>query len=104
MATRFSRNDNGSERSTSTRAVATLLGVYTVLYLAIVGAIHFAAAPDAAAAVAPDATSTQVAATAPHTDPSADARDVSTNVPVDPEGPDNARECTEGIDTSCIYN
>ena len=104
METSSTRNDNGSERSTPTRAVATLLGVYTALYLAIVGAIHFATSPDAAAAVAPQATSTRITVIAAPGEPIADTTGVTSTMPAIADDPDNARECTEGIDTSCIYN
>jgi hypothetical protein len=104
METSSARTDNGSERSTPTRAVATLLGVYTALYLAIVGAIHFASSPEAAAAVAPGAPSAQMTTRPMPAEPSADANDSSATAPVVPDAPDNARECTGGIDTSCIYD
>jgi len=104
MDTSCTRNDNGSERSTPTRAVATLLGVYTALYLAIVGAIHFASSPDAAAAVAPQRTSAPITMPAIPAEPSADANDLSATAPIVPDEPDNARECTGGIDASCIYD
>ena len=104
METSSNRNDNGSERSTPTRAVATLLGVYTALYLALVGAIHFASSPEAVAAIAPEGTSAPITATAVPADPSADTNGLSAMEPIVPDNPDNARECSEGIDTSCIYN
>jgi len=104
METSSARNDNGSERTTPTRAVATLLGVYTALSLAIVGAIHFASSPEAAAAVAPGAPSAPTTTRAMPAEPSADTSDSSATAPVVPDAPDNARECTEGIDTSCIYD
>jgi len=104
METSSTGNDNGSERSTPTRAVATLLGVYTALYLAIVGAIHFATSPDAAAAVAPDGAGAPIAVMAMPADRLADTNDASATAPVVPDEPDNARECTVAIDTSCIYD
>jgi hypothetical protein len=73
METSPTRNEHGSEHSTPTRAVATLLGVYTALYLALVGALHFASSPDAAAAVAPEAPIAPIAANAGPADPSAAA-------------------------------
>jgi len=104
METSPDRNDDGSERSTPTRAVATLLGVYTALYLALVGAIHFASSPDAAAAIAPEGASAPIVVTAGPAEPSADANGSYAVEPTVPDGPDNARECGEDIDTSCIYN
>jgi uncharacterized membrane protein len=104
MATGFSSNDGGSERSTPTRALATLLGVYTALYLAVVGAIHFATSPDAAAAVVPEVTSLHVAVTTLAAEPLGTVGGVPGVDLIDPEGTDNSRECIDGIDTSCIYN
>jgi hypothetical protein len=104
METSSTCNDNGSERSTPTRAVATLLGVYTALYLTIVGAIHFASSPDAAAAVAPEPTSAPITVAAMPAERSAHANDLAPGAPIVPDEPDNARECTGGIDTSCIYD
>jgi hypothetical protein len=104
METTSTRSDNGSERNTPTRAVATLLGVYTALYLTIVGAIHFASSPDAAAAVAPDGTRAPITVPAMAAQPSSATNDSSGTVPVVPDEPDNARECTDGVDASCIYD
>jgi hypothetical protein len=104
MATSFSSNDSGFERSSSVRALATLLGVYTALYLAVVGAIHFATAPDAAANVVPEVTNLHIAMTTLPAEPFGNVGGVSATELIDPEGPDNSRECTDGIDTSCIYN
>ena len=70
METSSTRNDDGSERSTPTRAVATLLGVYTALYLALVGAIHFASSPEAVAAVAPEGLSVPIVVPAGPAEPS----------------------------------
>ena len=104
MATNVLSNDTGSERSSPVRALATLLGVYTALYLAVVGAIHFATSPDAAAAVVPEVTSLHVAVTTLTAEPFGSVGGVSATELIDPEGPDSARECIDGIDTSCIYN
>ena len=104
MATNVSSNDTGSERSSPGGALVTLLGVYAALYLAIVGALHFMTAPDATAAVVPEVTRQQIAAPALPAESFAGASDVSATALFDPEGPDNSSECTDGIDTSCIYN
>ena len=106
MTTGISSNDRGSGRPSPASALATLLGVYTALYLAVVGAIHFATSPDAAAAVAPDVTSVYVAATTLRVEPSPSAGGVPATQLLEPDAADtdNSRECTEGIDTSCIYN
>jgi hypothetical protein len=104
MATSFSSNDNGSENSTPTRALATLLGVYTALYLAVLGAIHFATSPDVSAAVVPEVKSVQVAVSTLSAEPVGSVSVVSGTEFIDPDGPDNSRECIDGIDTSCIYD
>ena len=104
MTTGFSGNDSGSERSTQTHAIATLLGVYTALYLGIVGAIHFATTPDAAAAVVPEVTSLHVAVSTLPAEPFGSVGGVSGTELIVAEEPDNSRECVDGVDTSCIYN
>ena len=104
MTTGFSSNDSGSERSTQTRALATLLGVYAALYLGIVGAIHFATTPDAAAAVVPEVASLHVAVPMLPAEPSVNVGGVPGTELVAAEEPDNSRECVDGVDTSCIYN
>ena len=110
MATNFhgnesSRNDGGSERNSPLKALTTLLGVYTALYLAVVGAIHFATSPDAAAAVVPEVTSLHVTVTTLPVEPFAGAGGVPATRLLEPDADDtdNSRECTEGIDTACIY-
>jgi hypothetical protein len=85
----FYRNDNGSERSTPTRGGRDTARVYTALYLALVGAIHFASSPDAAAAVALEGTRAPITVTAMPAEPSADTNDLSTTAPVVPDEPDN---------------
>jgi hypothetical protein len=104
METSSTGNDDGSTRSAPTSAVATLLGVYTALYLAVVGAIHFASSPDAVAAVVPEGTSAHNAATAVPAERFADTNGLFAVEPIVADDPDNARECIEGTDTSCIYN
>jgi hypothetical protein len=104
MTTGLTSNESEFERSSPVRALTTLLGVYTTLYLVVVGAIHFATSPDASAAVVPEVTSLHVAVTTLAAEPIGSVGGVSGAELIDPEGPDNSRECTEGIDTSCIYN
>lgn len=111
MARLDSRNDSGSDRSTtSTRAVVTLLGVYTALYLAVVGIIHFTTSPDAAAAIVPEVTRVHVAEdlakTALPVKPFRGAGGPPAMESIEPEAAegDNSRECTAGTDTECIYN
>jgi hypothetical protein len=98
METSPTRNHGGSERGTPARSVATLLGVYAALYLALVVAFHFASSPDAAAAVAP------IVVTAGRAEPSADTNGSYAVEPAVQDGPDNAREFGEAIDTSRTYN
>jgi len=108
VATNFHRNelssnDRGTERPSPVSAIATLLGVYTALYLTVVGVLHFATAPDAAAAVVPNVPSAHVTETLSSP---ADASAVPATSLLEPDAADddNSRECTSGIDTSCIYN
>ena len=108
MATSFHRNelsskDLGTERPSPVSAIATLLGVYTALYLAVVGVLHFATAPDAAAAVVPSVPSAHVTETLSSP---ADGGAVATPSLLEPDAAEeeNSRECTGGIDMSCIYN
>jgi hypothetical protein len=102
----FSSNDRGSERPSSVSAIATLLVVYTALYLAVVGAIHFASSPEAAAAVAPDVSSVSITATTLPAEPFAGYAPVPAAQLLEPDAAetDNSRECTDGIETACIYN
>ena len=108
MARLDSRNDNGSDRSkTSTGAVVTLIGVYTALYLAVVGILHFTTSPDAAAAIVPEVDQRarrqrQRCAAEPVRD--AGGPPAPELVELEPGGSDNSRECTSEIDTECIYN
>ena len=106
MGTNFSSIDRGSERPSPVSSIATLLGAYTALYLAVVGAIHFATSPDAAAAVAQDVTNAHIAVATLPVEPFAGAGGVPATQLLEPDAAesDNSRECTEGIDTSCIYN
>ena len=102
----FSSNDRGSERPSPVSAIATLLAVYTALYLAVVGALHFVTSPDAAAAVVPEVTSVHIAVTTLPIEPFTGAGGVPVTQLLDADAAevDNSRECSEGIDTSCIYN
>ena len=106
MATDFSSNDRGSERPSPVNSIATLLGVYTALYLGVVGAIHFATSPEASAAVAPEVTSVHIAVTTLPVEPFVGAGGVPATQLLEPDASDTdySRECTEGIDTSCIDN
>lgn len=104
MATSTSSNDNGSERRSPVGALTTLLGVYTALYLAVLGAIHFATSPDATAAVVPEVASSHVIATPLPAQPFGSVDGMSGTKIIDAEEPDTTRECTGGVDTSCIYN
>lgn len=102
----FSSNDRGYERPTRGSAIATLVGVYTALYLALVGAIHFASSPEAAAAVAPDVSSVSITATTLPAEPFAGYAGAPATQLLEPDAAetDNSRECTDGIETACIYN
>ena len=104
MATGSSSNDNGFERSSPVGALSTLLGVYTALYLAVLGAIHFATSPDAAAAVVPEVTRLHVTVTTLPAEPFGNVDGVSGTEIIVADEPDNSRECIEGVDTSCIYD
>jgi len=107
VARLVTRKDNDSDRSkTPTGAVITLLSVYTAMYLAVVGIIHFTTSPDAAAAIAPEVTSTHVAVTTLPVEPFRGAGGLPATQRIDPEtaGPDNSRECTAEIDADCFYN
>ena len=103
MAISFLSNESGSRKSSPGGALATLLGVYTALYLGVLGAIHFATSPDAAAAV-PEVTTLHIAVTTLPAEPFGEVGGVSANELIEPETPDNSRECTEAIDTLCTYN
>jgi hypothetical protein len=89
-------------------AAATLLGIYTAVYLAFAGLVHFMTSPDAAASIVQQ--SAPVAATAavdPAGTTGAAAGSIATR-PLEPEADetDNARECRldAGIDTACIFD
>jgi hypothetical protein len=108
VATHFHRNecsskDSGTERPSAGSAIATLLGIYTALYLAVVGVLHVVTSPDAAAAVVPNVTSASIVAPAepPIGEVNVDATQV---LEPDAADEDNSRECVGGNDTSCIYN
>ena len=104
MATGSASNERGFDRSSPCRALTTLLGVYTTLYLVVVGAIHFATSPDASAAVVPEVTSLHVAVTTLRAEPLGSVGGVSGTELIVAEDLDNSRECVDGIDTSCIYD
>jgi len=107
VATSHSRSDNGSDRSgASIKSVATVLVVYTALYLAIIGATHVMSSPDASAAIAADGAPANVEATAAAVAPSgARSGSAATRLSDPATGEtDNSRECTTAIDAECIYN
>jgi hypothetical protein len=107
VATSYSRKDIGSGRSgASLKSVAAVLVVYTALYLAVVGVIHFMSSPDASAAIAPDIATAHVEATAAPVAPSAGNGESPATHQPDPAmgGTDNSPECTTAIDAECIYN
>ena len=104
MATGSTSNERDRERSSPVRALTTLLGVYTTLYLVVVGAIHFATSPDASAAVVPEVTSLHVAVTTLRAEPLGSVGGVSGTELIVSDELDNSRECVDGIDTSCIYD
>lgn len=106
MALRTFRNENGSRRTGSIGTVATLIGIYTAFYLAVIGVVHFMSSPDAMAAIAPDATVQQRAA--PHLPPEA-IGPLGRSTAADPAATsptDNSRECARDADVEneCIYN
>jgi hypothetical protein len=106
VAKNLSSNDRGTKRPSAVSAIATLLGVYTALYLGVVGVLHFATSPEAAAAVVPAVTSAQIAQPMLPAAPSTGEVSVDATQMVDPDAADedDSRECVGGIDTSCIYN
>ena len=111
VATHFHRNelssnDRGTERPSPASAIATLLGIYTALYLAVVGVLHVVTSPDAAAAVVPNVTSASIVAPAKPAEPPIGEVNVDATQFLEPDAADedNSRECVGGIDTSCIYN
>ena len=82
MATNIRVNDIGSERSgASIKSVAAVLVVYTALYLAIIGVVHFMSSPDATAAIAPDIAPAHVAATAAAVAPIRSRRRIARDAP-----------------------
>ncbi len=107
MATNHLRHDIGAGRSGAPlKVVVAVLVLYTALYLAIVGVIHFVSSPDASAAITPDTATVRVEATAAPVAPYGTVSgSPSTRLP-DPAtgGTDNSRECTTQIDSECIYN
>ena len=102
MGTNDSSNTD-SGRSSHVGSLVILLAVYAALYLSIAGAIHFVTSPEAVAAVVTKATGAQNAIPVP-AEPAAGGSGASANELVDPEGPDNSRECVDGVDVSCIYD
>ena len=103
MARNDSRKYTGTDRSgASIKSVATVLVVYTALYLAIVGATHVMSSPDASAAIAPAHVESTVTAVAPT---GAAGGSPATRLPEPATGgADNSRECTAAIEAECIYN
>ena len=88
------------------QSVAAVLVVYTALYLAIVGVIHFMSSPDASAAIAPDiatAHARRQPRRSPHPQPQAD-RPRHACPTRQWEERTTPRECTTAIDAECIYN
>ena len=108
MATKTSQHEIRSRRTGTIGTVATLIGIYTAFYLAVIGVVHFISSPDAAAAIAPDTPVQQAAA--PHVPP--ESSGTSGGLPAvrdanpAPTATDNSRECASdaSIETECIYN
>ncbi|MET0919192.1 MAG: hypothetical protein ABWY07_12310 [Burkholderiales bacterium] len=107
MATNHLRHDIGAGRSGAPlKVMAAVLVLYTALYLAIVGVIHFISSPDASAAITPDMATARVeAAAAPVARFGTASGSPSARLPNPATGgTDNSRECTTAIDSECIYN
>jgi hypothetical protein len=101
------RNIRDRKKSSFT-AAATLLGIYTALYLAFAGLVHFMTSPDAAAAIVPESATAAPTVTA---EPAETTRAVGGSIATRPLVPatdetDNARECLleAGIDSACIFD
>ena len=109
MEARNSWHRNIRDRKWSSfRATATLVGIYTALYLAFAGLIHFMTSPDAAAAIVPEsATAAPTATIEPAATTSAVGGSIATR-PLEPatDEADRSRECRldSGDDSACIFN
>ena len=109
MEIRNSRYRSTRERNKpSFAAAATLLGIYTAVYLAFAGLVHFMTSPDAAASIVQQSPSVAATATA---EPAETTRAAVGSIAIRPLEPatdetDNSRECRldAGIDTACIFD
>ena len=106
MEARNSRYRSTRDRNRpSFAAAATLLGVYTALYLAFAGLVHFMTSPDAEASLVQESAPTAAIAAAETT--SITVETIATR-PLDPatDETDNSRECRldAAIDSACIFD
>lgn len=96
MATKNPSQDTGSRRHKSTEI---LLGICIAAYLTVAGVVHVLASPSAAAAIAPDST-TSISKTGVRESLQSDSLAQLS------EQADNSRECmpSAAIDSECIFN